>query len=176
MARIPANIALSAAIHGILRVRRISPTAATFPSMMTGTKSFRSAPGKRAAQFPMDFPQSTRPKTVNHVVNVDRTHIMHTLNPTRNLLILALLGSMIGAIMTSSLQKLSVAFRTIRPVHATRDFTGPPTRIQQQYFSGWQRLKSKSLRARYSTAGLFNSQFRSGLRFAPPERNFMVRL
>ncbi len=69
---------------------------------------------------------------------------MHTLNPTRNLLILALLGSMIGAIMTSSLQKLSVAFRTISPVHATRDFTGPPTRIQQQYFSGWQRLKSKS--------------------------------
>jgi hypothetical protein len=79
-----------------------------------------------------------------HVFIVDRTNAMHTLNPIRNLVILALLGSLTGTIMTSSLQKLSMAFGKMIPAHATRGFTGPPTPIQQQYFSGWQRLKSKS--------------------------------
>jgi len=69
---------------------------------------------------------------------------MHTLNPTKGLFALAILGVVAGTIMTSSLQEERVAYGNRSVAEATKNLTVVQTGVQGQYASAWQTLKSRS--------------------------------
>ena len=69
---------------------------------------------------------------------------MHTLNPTKRLLTLAILGVLAVAIMTLSLQEKRAAYGNRSVAETTKDLTVVQTGVQGKYAKAWQKLKSKS--------------------------------
>ena len=69
---------------------------------------------------------------------------MHTLNPKKRLLTLAILGGLAGAMMTFSLQDKWAAYGNRSDAEATKDLTVVQTGAQGKYAKAWQKLKSES--------------------------------
>jgi len=69
---------------------------------------------------------------------------MHTLNPTKRLLTLAILGVLAVAMMTLSLQEKRAAYGNKNVAEAIKDLTVVQTGVQVKYAKTWQKLKSKS--------------------------------
>jgi hypothetical protein len=69
---------------------------------------------------------------------------MHSFNPSKTLLLLALLATMAGSYMTSSLHQPWLIYARRGAANAPETAPLAQTIAQKEYSSIWQRLKSKS--------------------------------